>query len=545
MLRKKPVGVTREVNVNQVGFLTNARKTCIVRSEDIDGTFVLIDEAENVVYTGTLVGPLDSASSREKVYRGDFSDFNTPGVYQIIVSNGDESYPFAIGDDVYDNLLKDILLMLTRQRCGTDVGEDLLKTAAHPACHNTDALVYGTDSYKEVNGGWHDAGDYGRYVSPGAMTVMDLFLAYEDFPKLWNRDDLGIPESGNGVPDILDEAKYELDWMLKMQDSSSGGVYHKVTCRTFPGFIHPQFERDELVISPISNTATGAFAAIMAKASLVYADIDSDFCVKALEASKRAYAYLESHMDAKGFRNPDGIVTGEYGDRQFADEMYWAAVELYKVTDEQKYKDYIEETLNKRIYYGLGWADMGTYGNIEYMSLPAEKQNQELLSKMVKGIETYAQQFLNNSKSDGYMVALGNDYVWGSNLSVSNFAREMLLAAKNSDKAEEFEQAAYDQVSYMLGQNSISYSFVTGYGSLSPVHPHHRPSIAGNMPIPGMVVGGPDCGLHDEVAISKLAGKPAAKCYIDNNESYSTNEVAIYWNSPFLYLLSAEISKNK
>lgn len=545
VVRKKQEGVTREINVNQVGFLTNARKTCVVRSEDTDGTFMLIDENDEVVYKGNLVGPFDAATAREKVYRGDFSDFTTPGEYTIVVSNGDESYPFTIGDNVYDALLVDTLLMLTRQRCGMQIGEELLGGAAHSACHDTEAVIYGTNIRKEVNGGWHDAGDYGRYVSPGAMTVMDLFLAYEDYPELWDRDDLGIPESGNGIPDILDEARYELDWMIKMQDASSGGVYHKVTCKSFPGFIHPQFEKDELVISPISNTATGDFAAIMAKASMVYADIDPDFCARALAASQKAYSYLEGHMDAKGFKNPEGVVTGEYGDGQFLDEMYWAAVELYKATDEQKYRDFVEETLGKHIYYGLGWADMGTYGNIEYMSLAPDKQNPELLAKLIKGIETHAKEFLNNSKGDGYMVDLGNGYVWGSNLSVSNFAREMLLAAKDSDKADEFETAAYDQVSYMLGQNSLSYCFVTGYGSLKPIHPHHRPSIAGYYPQPGMVVGGPDSGLQDDVAASKLVGKPAAKCYIDNNDSYSTNEVAIYWNSPFLYLLSAEISRNK
>lgn len=543
--RKIMNGFDREINTNQLGFLPNARKTCVVRSKDIDKKFMLIDESDTVVYTGELTGPFDAQQSCEKVYRGDFSDFTTPGVYTVVVSNGDESFPFEIKDDVYDDLLKDTLLMLTRQRCGMELGEDLMKSAKHPSCHDKEAVIHGTSTYKEVNGGWHDAGDYGRYVSPGAMTVMDLFLAYEDYPKLWNRDDLGIPESGNGIPDILDEAKYELDWMLKMQDSETGGVYHKVTCRSFPGFVLPQFEKDELVLSPISNTATGDFAAIMAKASLVYADIDPSFCHRALEASKKAYLYLENHMESSGFKNPKGIVTGEYGDRVFKDEMYWAAVELLKVTGEQKYRDFVEQTLDKKIYHGLGWADMGTYGNIEYMSLEADKQNPQLLAKMIKKIESNAKTYLNNSKSDGYMCDLGDGYIWGSNLSVCSFAREMLLAAKNSPYAQEYENAAYDQVSYLLGQNSISYCFITGYGSHSPIHAHHRPSIAGGVVLPGMVVGGPDSGLQDDVAKSKLAGKPAAKCYIDNNESYSTNEVAIYWNSPFLYLLSAEISKNR
>lgn len=532
------------INLNQVGFLPKARKTCVVRAEGISSSFSLIDESGNEVYTGTLTGPVDAKYAEEKVYQGDFSDFNKPGKYSVKISNGDVSNSFEIGDDVYKKLLRDALVMLTIQRCGVETTADFAGKAAHPACHNTEAVIYGTDKRKDVTGGWHDAGDYGRYIVAAATTVDDLFLTYEDYPSLWSADDLGIPESGNGIPDILDEAKFELDWMLKMQDETSGGVYHKVSCYQFPGFVMPQAETEELVISPISNAATGDFAAVMAKASVIYKDFDPDFSRQALICAIKAYKYLEQHMDAKGFKNPEDIRTGEYGDECFEDEMYWAAVELYKCTGEEKYKEFFEASLNKAVMHGFGWDAMGTYGNIAYLTMDEKDKNPELVEKMIAAIGNEATKYLNNSKSDGYMVALGSNYCWGSNLAVCAYARQMLLAAKFSN-SEEFKKAAYDQVSYLLGQNATGYSFVTGYGTLSPVNPHHRLSYASGSVVPGMVVGGPNSGLQDDYVAKNYKGVPAAKVYADHLDSYSTNEITIYWNSPFIYLLSAVMEDNK
>ena len=546
VIKSEQVDLSKNVNLNQVGFRTSDRKTAVIRSEGIDQTFTVKDESGKEVYSGKLNGPVDAQYADEKVYQADFSDFKTPGKYVVSVSNGDESYPFTIGDDVYDELLKDSFLMLYKQRCGTEVSADIAGEFAHPVCHDSKALIYGTNSYIDVSGGWHDAGDYGRYVVAGATTVADLLLAYEDYPELWEADDLGIPESGNGIPDILDEAAYELKWMLKMQDPSTGGVYHKVTCREFPGFVMPQEETEELVVCPISNTATGDFAAVMAKASSVYADIDPAFAKTALAAAKKAYAYLEDHKSAVSFKNPEEISTGEYPDGQFKDEMYWASVELYKVTGDEAYIKYAEDLLDMYVLHGFGWDSMGSYGNIAYLTMDPEKQNAALVEKIKTEIEVNAKEYLNNSKTDGYMSDLGSNYCWGSNLSVCGYARQMLIAAKyaSDDLKKEYEQAVYDQLSYILGQNATGYCFLTGYGSLSAQNPHHRPSIATGKPMSGMVIGGPDGNMEDSFIKSVMAGTPPAKCYADNAQSYSTNEITIYWNSPFVYLLSDIMSKH-
>ena len=146
--------------------------------------------------------------------------------------------------------------MLYLQRCGTEVKDTAF---GHKACHNALATIYGTSEKIDVSGGWHDAGDYGRYIVTGAKTVADLLYAYQTAPQMFS-DNIGIAESGNGVPDVLDEARYEIEWMLKMQDKTTGGVHHKVSCASFPGYVMPEEETDELVVTPVSTTATAESA---------------------------------------------------------------------------------------------------------------------------------------------------------------------------------------------------------------------------------------------------------------------------------------------
>lgn len=537
--------VAVDCNTNQVGFLPNARKTVVIRSESPISEFTVVDADNNEVYKGSLSQAIESESAGETVYIGDFSDLKEPGTYSVLTGDGKNSYPFEIGENVYQELLKDSFRLLYLQRCGEEQDKKLAGDLAHPVCHNTEAVIYGTDEKKDVSGGWHDAGDYGRYVVSGVETVEDLLLAYEDFPDIWNgadADAFDIPESGNGIPDILDEARYELDWLLKMQDETSGGVYHKVTCKDFPGFVMPQEETEELVISPISTAATADFAAIMAKSSEVYKEIDADFAQNCKDAALKAWGYLEQNKNVTGFHNPEDILTGEYPDAQDRDERYWASVELYNITKDDKYKALITETLDQFVLHGFGWDSMGSFGNISYMR--SDWKDPVYADKIAEEVTKKADKLLDNSNKDGYLVSLGDKFVWGSNMQVSNNARQLLFAEELTGKAD-YGVCAYDQMNYLLGQNAVSYCFLTGYGSVYAKHPHHRPSMASGSVCKGMVIGGPDSALEDPFVKSTLAEAAPAKCYADSDQSFSTNEVTIYWNSPFVYLLSAEISRNK
>lgn len=536
------VDLSVDCNTNQVGFLPNARKTVVIRSENPGTEFNIVDNNKKVVFTGVLSGAINSENAGETVYQGDFTEFTTPGTYYVVSKDGQESYPFTIADNVYDDLLIYSFKMLYLQRCGMELTSNLAGDFAHPVCHTKEAIIYGTDKKKDVSGGWHDAGDYGRYVVTGVQTVQDLILTYEDFPEIWDgkdADKMGIPESGNGIPDILDEVKYELDWLLKMQDENSGGVYHKVTCKEFPGFVMPEGETNDLYLSPISTTATGGFAAVMAKSSQVYKKIDPAFADKCLAAAEKAWGYLEVTENKTGFHNPKDILTGEYGDAQDEDERFWASVELYKVTKKKAYNKYIEKAFTKDILQGYGWADMGTFGAVAYLTMDKSLQKEAYVKKVKDAIIEKADEMLGYAKADGYNSSL-ESYYWGSNLGVCNNARQFLLASELTGK-EEYNIYAYDQLQYLLGQNALSYCFISEYGGNSPKHSHHRPSMATNEVMKGMLVGGPNSALEDPVAKELLAGVAPAKCYLDNDQSYSTNEVTIYWNSPFVYLLSSQM----
>ena len=317
-----------QVKVNQIGYKPDDTKTVIVTSKD-DEKFKIVDaKTDETMFVGAYGELSYDKSAESNVRHGDFTEFKTPGTYKIISSPSGASYEFSIGDDLYDDVYKDVVLMLYKQRCGTEVTKDIAGDFAHEACHMQEATVYGDTSGTkiDVSGGWHDAGDYGRYVVSGAKTVQDLFLAYEDYGQ--TADDLGIPESGNKTPDLLDEAKYELDWMLKMQDAASGGVYHKVTALVFPETVLAVDETDDMVLAPISYAATADFAAVMAKASVLYAEYDADFAKSCLDAATNAYAFLEANPDMKGYENPEDLVTGAYDDTHLADETLWGLLRL-------------------------------------------------------------------------------------------------------------------------------------------------------------------------------------------------------------------------
>ncbi len=515
-----------DININQVGYRTNAPKIAVFRNVTTAGSFEVVNAATNVsVYTGQLEGPVSNTGANETNYKGDFSKVTAPGTYYIKCSGLDNSYKFTIGDNVYSNLLDDSVKMLYLQRCGVAVEGGKF---SHPACHTSMATVYGTSDKIDVSGGWHDAGDYGRYVVPAAKAVADLLYAYGAAPSLYS-DSIGIPESGNGVADILDEARFELEWMKKMQ-RSDGGVYHKVSCANFPGFVMPEAEKGELIVTPVSSTATADFCASMALAYEFYKDVDSTFAADCLARAKKSWDYLQQNPDFN-FKNPIDIVTGDYGDKTDKDERYWAAIQMYRATGDSKY---ISDISGARS--GLDWSTVGDYGNIAILTMKDPDINSAVYRNAKEEILSQADSFLKIAKNSGYGVALSK-FNWGSNMTVANAGVVLGLAYQLTGDTS-YINAADGQLDYLLGTNPLGTCFMTGYGEVSPQNPHHRPSVAAGEAMKGMLVGGVNSSLEDSAAKAYCADAPAYKCYIDNSESYSTNEITIYWNSPLTYLLT-------
>ena len=532
------------IRLNQVGYLPDAVKTAVFADLEAESFSVVEADSGKTVLEGTLSAPTENTYAGETDRVADFSALTADGVYKLVTQDGTESPAFTVSGQVYDSLLREALRMLYLQRCGTELDAEYAGIYAHPACHTEPAVIYGTDQKIDVSGGWHDAGDYGRYVVTGAKAAADLLLSWEMNGRLL--DDAGIPESGDGVDDRLQEVKYELDWMLKMQ-AEDGGVYHKVTCRNFPGFIKPEEETDELVVCQVSNTATGDFAAVLSLAARLFAESGSPELAAAAESyvqvAELAWTYLDAHQDAPGFTNPEEVVTGEYPDGKAGDERFWAAAELFRATGKDLYREAAAELLaSGEVTAELGWVEMGGYGLYALLTDPALSEEDGIRIQAQAVLADAVQKMTAVITSHPYAINRTDSYEWGSNMGVANDGVVLLMGSELLGDETLCADAAR-QLDYLLGENATGYCFVSGFGTKSPEHPHHRPSTAFGSAVPGMLAGGPDNGLEDPYAVYVLAGRAPAKCYADTDQSYSTNEVCVYWNSPLILLLCGLTAK--
>jgi len=523
------------VNLNQLGYHPEDTKRAIVRSSSLDETFEVIDTSSgSVAFEGQLVTGKNRGNSGEKTSFGDFTALTTPGTYKVHTENNGDSFEFVISDSPYKEAMNAALKMFYLQRCGMDLTSEYAGDFAHTACHKDLATIYGSSQKIDVSGGWHDAGDYGRYTSAAAKAVADLLLAYETNPSVFT-DDCGIPESGNGIPDILDEARYELDWLMKMQ-ASDGGVYHKVTGLNFDGIAMPEDCNDELYVLPQSKTSTADFAAVMYIASRVYENIDSSFSSDCIKAAQKAIPYYEAHISERNFTNPTDVLTGEYADGNSMDEYLWALCEGYKTSSDNYFADKIKSFNFDQLPEdeGLGWANMKGYAYYAYLTAKNPvKTNYTFKTNLL----TNAEELKDIAFTESYCSTIKDDYTWGSNMTICNNGLILLMANEISSNSD-YVEASRMQLDYICGANTTSYCFLTGYGSLCPKYPHHRPSQALDKCMPGMLVGGPDSNLEDPFAKKVLANYPKAHRYFDSAQSYSCNEITIYWNSAFVYLLS-------
>ena len=335
------------ITVNQLGYRPSDQKIAV--GSVVGGSdFRVIDDQGNEVYKGTFSKTEKNAMSGQEECTGDFSALTKPGTYAVVGQDGEKSFTFDINENVYDKGMESMITFFYLQRCGMELPEIKAGVYAHSSCHMGKARVYGTDKQIDVSGGWHDAGDYGRYVGPGAMTVILLLLAYEKNPDEKN---------------ILEEVRYEIDWMLKMQ-KEDGMLYHKVSCANFCDFIMPQEEQEELIISPESVTATADFAAALAMAATVFRKSDADYAMRLEQASRKAYDAMKKVEQPGGFHNPEGIVTGEYGDECDIDERYMAAAVLFKEFGDATYHNDFKPLAGQGILHGYGWEEMGSFGTL-------------------------------------------------------------------------------------------------------------------------------------------------------------------------------------
>lgn len=513
--------------INQIGYRPQDSKIAYVTSDEKGSAtqFTVVNQQTGkVVYTGDLCATPEDAAVGEPIFTGDFSSVTAAGEYHVCV-NGKDSFSFKIADKIYDDVYYSALNYFTEARCGQGV------------CHTGKAEVYGTKEIVDVQGGWHDAGDYGRYVIAGTKTIMDLLLGFELKNLEYSRFD------------ILAEVRFELEWLLQMQ-REDGGVYHKISGYHFCGFIMPEEEKDQMVLAPVSTSATADFAGCLAYAAKYFKETDKKFADTLLKAAVKAQNYLFAHEDEL-YINPPEITTGGYGDRDVSDERYFALCSLFAATGDENYLNHAlkikedkkaekpdpEKPWAAGWREGFGWPFVTGYGTEILLQNESMISNPAVIEEIKNGIIAQAEKTLEFAKKAAFNYCL-KFVMWGSNGAICDVAHVLVMAYKLTGR-KEFMQIAKAQIDYILGCNPVNYCYITGAGSKSPVNPHHRPSGAKGIVYKGMLAGGPCAGLHDEYAKKHLQGMAPLKCYADAMPSYSTNEVAIYWNSAFVYLLSS------
>lgn len=535
------------VHVNQVGYLTESAKFVLV--SHLASTFEVIEvESGDPVFEGNLQLWRDAdPSTGINVYRGDFSQLEQSGSYYIRTSEGNESYPFTIGDNIYDQAYRMSLKNFYFQRCGMSLGAQYAGEYHHGTCHSTDGFFHdssGESGFQTTRGGWHDAGDYGKYIVNAGITVGTLLMANEYFPGRFGQDDIDIPESENGIPDILDEIRYELEWMLTMQ-SESGGLFHKLTREQFSPFILPENDTGKRYIYEVSTTATGDFAAVMARAARMFTPYDPAFSQSCLDAAVQAWSFLEANpliVPSGGFHNPPGTVTGQYGDSRDWDERLWAAAELYMTTGEAVYHAYYLDQYDQHdlISGPMSWPDVEPLAHLTYLLGEWDDINTSVQADLGQSLDEYCQELVNERNASGFHVLLKpGQYNWGCHSAALNKAILLIVGFHESGN-EAYFNAAFDQLHYILGVNAHAMSFLTGVGTVSPMHPHHRPSGADGIeePVPGLLAGGPNQYLQDNVLSSHFDfSTPPALCYIDDEGSYASNENCINWNAPLVFVV--------
>jgi endoglucanase len=548
------------VRVNQHAYPTSgAKRASIVDSSTTPLPWQLRDAAGSVVASGSTQVKGDDAMTRDHVHIADFTAYRKAGSGYTLAVGDQVSYPFDITAKPYDSLRRDALAYFYHNRSGIPIEAKYVGDAyARPAGHVGVAPNKGDtavpclpgecDYTLDVSGGWYDAGDHGKYVVNGALAAWQLMDLYErslyrlDIEGL--RDGLlAIPEQDNHVPDVLDEARWEVEFLLKMQVPAdkplAGMAHHKIHDLAWtPHPTIPHNDAQPRYLHAPSTAATLNLAAAGAQCARIWKLWDPAFAQRCLTAAETAWQAALANP-ARFAPREDGVGGGPYDDTDVTDEFSWAGAELYATTGELKY---LGKVTTKLTPAGFSWKDTGALADLTIVRLPFRFPIDRVLAARSRVLQV-ADGHVRDLKSQGYPnPSKPSDglYAWGSTSSTTNAAMIMATAYDLSLKRE-YSDAVLESMDYLLGRNGLNQSFISGYGERASKNQHHRHwahEVDPKLPNPpaGALAGGPNSGLQDPVAQQNLPGCAPAKCYIDELGSWSTNEVAINWNSSLAWI---------
>ena len=587
------------VRVNQVGYLPEGPKKATLVTEATTALPWSLMQGATTVATGTSTPQGIDPTSDLNVHTIDFSGVTTEGEGYTLVADGETSFPFAIDADLYEQLRVDALSFFYPQRSGIEILADVVGTdhegtsLARPAghinvgpnqgdhdvtCLPAGALVvdgedlydgYTCDYTLDVVGGWYDAGDHGKYVVNGGISVAQLMSTYEREANALSADEgalgdgsLRVPEGDNGVPDVLDEARWELEWMLSMQvpagEQYAGMVHHKITDESWTGIpLLPSNDDRARYLHRPSTAATLNMAAVAAQGARVFAEYDEDFANELLAASEVAYAAALATPDLMApntntHPNPGG---GPYDDSvTLDDEFYWAAAELFLTTAGD---DYLDDVLANPFHLGgesdafqingHDWRDVAGHVRIQLATVPSLlPQREAVRASVVAAADALVALQADQHFGQPYAGVDGR-FEWGSNGKVLNNL-VVLGAAFDVTHNPAYSHAAAEGMDYILGRNALNISYVTGYGEHFAENQHSRwyasqANAALPHPPTGTVSGGPNSDVPDPVSnpiFGSDEGETCAPqfCYIDDIGAWGVNELTINWNAPLAYVAS-------
>jgi len=518
------------IYLNSLGYLPGQLKVASVDPSVI--SFQVVEAVSGkIVFSGETSDTIYQTDVKRTVRVADFSKVKSSGSYFLQANDGLKSPVFSIGADVYNSALITSMRAFYLWRCGTAVDGDYNGIHySHKACHMQDGWLDSIgfpNQQKDGTGGWHDAGDHGKYVVNAGITVGMLFMAWDQFNGKLKDLKLDIPETAPGYPDFLKEIKWETDWLLKMAlPDGSGKVSHKLTRTGFEGFVMPEDDLEKRYFTDWSSSATADFVAMMAQASRYFKPYDKTYAQKCLDAAKLSYNFLLKNSENK--RCTQKFRTGGYFSPD-EDDRLWAAAEMWETTGDPICLADFESRLLKmevKVDEDWDWGNVKNMGAFTYLLSKRKGKNKVLLAEVEKQVVEVADKIVEKAEKDIFNRPLGGKYYWGCNGSV---VRQVLnLQVANKIKSDEkYKKTALDAINNIFGRNQYGRSFVTGLGFNPPMNPHDRRSGGDTIvePWPGYIVGG---------------GNKATD-WLDEEKSYSTNEVAINWQAALVYALAGFI----
>ncbi|HEX2867545.1 MAG TPA: glycoside hydrolase family 9 protein [Ignavibacteriales bacterium] len=515
------------IRVNQVGFLPGEIKTAVVMSEgDISGSeFRLIKKDDKkTVFTGRLPAALRGEGKFKNNCIIDFSALRKPGRY-IIECRGARSHPFSVGNDIYNGIADSLLMFFKVQRCGyTD-------PFLHKVCHIADATALiprGQRAKHDVTGGWHDAGDYIKFFNTTAFSTYLLLFSYEFDPLKFSFD-----TNGNNVPDILEEAKIGLDWLLRSRLAAGSFIIQVQDLRDHDeGWRLPEDDKltfDRPAFTGGGKNSAGIYSAVMALAYRIWKERlhYDEFALRCLKEARTCYS------EADRMPEVDHSGTGMYLDSKYEGKMALGAIELYESTKDEGYlKDAASFASKAQSDYWWSWGDMNSIADFKIA-----KHRPEFKDYLLNNLKNF-----NDIKNKNVFGEAAKN-TWGSNTALMGAALQAILW-KNLTGSGSFDSLMVFERDYILGKNQWGVSFIYNIGSVFSKNFHSQVGFLRNGYLPGAVAAGPISRKKLETFKVSFPGRDPLRdfqtdsaVYQDLKEDYVTNEPSISTNVTALFLM--------